>query len=55
MGGFKVVRGGGRVPEVAVLGQGKTTLGPSGPLLRALGVGFALGMVATTLITLLTR
>jgi hypothetical protein len=38
-----------------VLGREKWSLGPMGPVLRALGIGFVLGAILTGIVTLLAQ
>ena len=41
---------GAEAPEVLVIGHTKWSFGPIGPILKALGVGFAIGVITTALV-----
>jgi len=42
-----------RASQVLVIGRTKWSLGPLGPILKALGIGFALGAMTTAMVALI--
>ena len=40
--------------QVIQIGKGRASLGPAGPILRAAGLGFALGLIAMAVLTLMS-
>lgn len=44
---------GERELEVLVIGRNAWSLGPAGPIVRAAGIGFGIGVIVMTVVTLL--
>jgi len=42
-------------PDEVQIGKNRGALGPPGPILRALGLGFTLGLAVMTVLTLLSQ